>query len=212
MDFNFIFISSRSVTIELLNRDIYSTNEYSIYLDDDLFASNFDNENYKNDNNEEEDLLGKYKSRDEELFEDNNNDKDNDNEDDLVNNDYDSNKVNKKGENLAKYKDMEINLNDFNFVVDNEDKKNKHVNDNNILNDINDGNINDKNDKKEINNNESNKDCINNENNVDKKNIEEKQEIDNTYNWVNFWKKSLEKETNSYLNNIGEEAMNDLLE
>ena len=179
---------------------------------DDLFASNFDNENYKNDNNEEEDLLGKYKSRDEELFEDNNNDKDNDNEDDLVNNDYDSNKVNKKGENLAKYKDMEINLNDFNFVVDNEDKKNKHVNDNNILNDINDGNINDKNDKKEINNNESNKDCINNENNVDKKNIEEKQEIDNTYNWVNFWKKSLEKETNSYLNNIGEEAMNDLLE
>lgn len=40
MDFNFIFISSRSVTIELLNRDIYSTNEYSIYLDDDLFASN----------------------------------------------------------------------------------------------------------------------------------------------------------------------------
>ena len=36
--------------------------------------------------------------------------------------------------------------------------------------------------------------------------------IDNTYNTVNFWKQTLEKENNSYINNLGEEALNELSE
>ncbi len=39
MDFNFIFVSSRSFTIELVNKDVYSTNEYSLYLNDNLYAA-----------------------------------------------------------------------------------------------------------------------------------------------------------------------------
>lgn len=37
MDFNFIFKSSTSVTIELVNNDIYLTQDYSIYLNDQLY-------------------------------------------------------------------------------------------------------------------------------------------------------------------------------
>ena len=71
---------------------------------DDLFA--------KDDNNDEnEALLGS------------NNDKENNNEDnnngDLVNINDDAHKNSKE---MAKFKDMEINLNDFNFTNDNEDK------------------------------------------------------------------------------------------
>ena len=36
--------------------------------------------------------------------------------------------------------------------------------------------------------------------------------IDETYNSVNFWKNTLENENNSYINNIGEEALKDLTE
>ena len=65
---------------------------------------------------------------------------------------------------MANYKDMEININDFNF----EDKEE------------------------------------NNNGNEDKEN--------NEFNFVNYWKNDLEKEKNSYVNTLGEEAMKDLLE
>ena len=83
--------------------------------DDD---SLFDN---ANDNDETEDLLGKYKSRDEELFEDINKNEDNE---DLVINDFNDNyEINKNDKEMAKFKDMEINLNEFNFIDENENKK-----------------------------------------------------------------------------------------
>ena len=40
MDFNTIFISSRSVTIELVNDDIFETTAYSIFLNDQLYLEN----------------------------------------------------------------------------------------------------------------------------------------------------------------------------
>ena len=156
---------------------------------DDLF----ENENNNNENNEEEDLLGRYKSRDEELFEDNNH---NDENDDLVNNDInDDYGINKKDKDMAKYKDMEINLNDFNFI---DDKENKKDEDNN--NDTNNDNGNENKDDNNINDINDNKE---NENKI---------EIDETYNTVNYWKNSIEKENNSYMNNLSEEALNELLE
>ena len=144
--------------------------------DDD---SLFDN---ANDNDETEDLLGKYKSRDEELFEDINKNEDNE---DLVINDFNDNyEINKNDKEMAKFKDMEINLNEFNFIDENENKKEED--------DINNEN--------------------NNENHFDKKENVELIKIDKIYNSVNFWKNSLENESNSYINNIGQEALNDLLE
>ena len=144
--------------------------------DDD---SLFDN---ANDNDETEDLLGKYKSRDEELFEDINKNEDNE---DLVINDFNDNyEINKNDKEMAKFKDMEINLNEFNFIDENENKKEEV--------DINNEN--------------------NNENHFDKKENVELIKIDKIYNSVNFWKNSLENESNSYINNIGQEALNDLLE
>ena len=144
--------------------------------DEELFEDN-------NKNEDNEDLLGKYKSRDEELFEDNNKNEDNE---DLVNNDIkdikDNYEINRKEKEMAKFKDMEINLNEFNFVDDNEDKKKEK--------DINNENYENISDKKE----------------------EEKMIIDETYNSVNFWKNTLENENNSYINNIGEEALKDLTE
>jgi hypothetical protein len=141
--------------------------------DDD---SLFDN---ANDNDETEDLLGKYKSRDEELFEDINKNEDNE---DLVINDFNDNyEINKNDKEMAKFKDMEINLNEFNFIDENENKK------------------------EEV-------DINNNENHFDKKENVELIKIDKIYNSVNFWKNSLENESNSYINNIGQEALNDLLE
>ena len=179
---------------------------------DDLFDNTYDND-INNGNNEEEDLLGGYKSRDEELYGDNNNNKEeevenllggyksrdedlfgdnnnninnNDEKINLVNNDVgDSYKINKNSKNLINT-DMEININDFQFV-DDEIKNDKHDNENN--------------------NNEENKDQE-----IINKNKEIDDIIDNIYNSVNYWKKSLEKENNSYLNNIGKEALNDLLE
>ena len=38
MSFNIIFQSSRSVTIELNNKDIFNTSEYSVYVNDELYA------------------------------------------------------------------------------------------------------------------------------------------------------------------------------
>ena len=40
MDFNIIFKSSTSVTLELLNNDIYLTQEYSLYLNNELYLDN----------------------------------------------------------------------------------------------------------------------------------------------------------------------------
>jgi len=81
---------------------------------DDLFAKD-------DNNNENEALLGV------------NNDKENNNEDnnndDLVNTNDD---VHKKNEEMAKFKDMEINLNDFNFTNDREYKTNEQNKQDNI--------------------------------------------------------------------------------
>ena len=193
-EWNTFFKDNISNIIKVYEEKLYDNKNTNISFSDskdDLFAHN--NENDKNDNNnEEEDLLSGYKSRDEEIFEDHTNYKENDkdNEDDFVNNDYDIKKENKKDIDMAKFKDMEININDFNFVDDNEDKKDIDINDNN-------------------------KDDKNNPNNQSiesSKENEEKSEIDDSYNSVNYWKNSLEKENNSYLNNIGEEAMKDLLD
>ena len=152
---------------------------------DDSKDDLFENEN-NNDNNEEEDLLGRYKSRDEELFEDNNH---NDENEDLVNNDInDDYGINKNNKDMSKYKDMEINLNDFDFIDDKDNKKD------------------DDNENKDDNNNKDNNIDLDNKEN------ENKIEIDEKYNTVNYWKKSIEKENNSYLNNLGEEALNELLE
>ena len=193
-EWNTFFKDYISNIIKVYEEKLYDNKNTNISFSDskdDLFAHN--NENDKNDNNnEEEDLLSGYKSRDEELFEDHTNYKeiDKDNEDDFVNNDYDIKKENKKDIDMAKFKDMEININDFNFVDDNEYKKDIDINDNN---------------KDDINK-------VNNQNIESSKENEEKSEIHDSYNSVNYWKSSLEKENNSYLNNIGEEAMNDLLD
>ena len=40
MDFNVIFVSSRSFTIELSNKDVYETKNYSIYLNDEFYIEN----------------------------------------------------------------------------------------------------------------------------------------------------------------------------
>ena len=170
--------------------------------DDDLFMNSFDDDIGNNNNEEKENLLGRYKNRDEELFDDNiniNTNTNNGEDDDLVNNDI--NEINDQNTNIKnnnknidknlRNTDMEINLNDFMFMDDNEDK-NK------------DENKNDKNYNDNSNNNDKS-DNINKEN-------EEINNIDYTYNTVNFWKKTLEKENNSYINNLGEEAMNDLSE
>ena len=66
---------------------------------------------------------------------------------------------------MAQYKDMEVNINDFNF---------------------------------------------NENDNITEENGEGKE--DNEFNYVNYWKNDLEKENNSYVNILGEEAMKDLLE
>ena len=66
---------------------------------------------------------------------------------------------------MAQYKDMEVNINDFNF---------------------------------------------NENDNITEENGEGKE--DNEFNYVNYWKNDLEKEKNSYVNILGEEAMKDLLE
>ena len=73
----------------------------------------------------------------------------------------DNNENNKK--NMAHYKDMEININDFNLDEE-----------------------------------------INSDKNEEKNNDE--------FNTVNFWKNNLEKEKNSYVNIVGEDAMKELLE
>ena len=160
-------------------------------IDDDLFIKD---ENIKD--NDDEDLLGinnkRYKSRDEEIFGDNSNEH---NDDDLVNIGInykdDFNKKN-KDEDMAKFKDMEININYFKF-----DNENKNKNIENIKNE----------DEVEDDKNKENNEIKNIKNeNEDNANVE----IDNQYNTVNYWKFSLEKENNSYLNNIGEEALNEL--
>ena len=74
---------------------------------------------------------------------------------------------NDNGKNMANFKDMEININEYNFGV------------------------NDKEDVNNINNNE---------------------EENSEFNYVNYWKNDLEKEQNSYYNKIGEDAMKDLLD
>ena len=66
---------------------------------------------------------------------------------------------------MAQYKDMEVNINDFNF---------------------------------------------NENDNITEENDKGKE--DNEFNYVNYWKNDLEKEKNSYVNILGEEAMKDLLE
>ena len=212
--------------------DLFANNDAEDLLagykskDEDLFGDNNNNKNeeedllgaYKsrdeelfgggNNNNEEEDLLGGYKSRDEELFGEPNNNEDD--KDDLVNIDDDRNDKNDKNNfnkinnnNINNRKlistDMEINLNDFNFVDEVEEKKNDKIKNDEIKSD--DNNVN--------NVNKENKD--NEVKNANKEN-EEKNDTNNTYNSVNFWKNSLEKENNSYLNNLGEEALNDLSE
>ena len=192
-EWNTFFKDNISSIIKIYEEKLYDNKNTNISFSDskdDLFVHNDDDKN--DNNNEEEDLLSGYKSRDEELFEDNTNykEKDKDKEDDFVNNDYDIKKENKKDKDMAKFKDMEINLNDFNFVDDNEDKKGTDINYNN---------------KHDINN-------VNNQNIESSKENEEKSEIEDSYNSVNYWKSSLEKDNNSYLNNIGEEAMNDLLD
>ena len=192
-EWNTFFKDNISSIIKIYEEKLYDNKNTNISFSDskdDLFVHNNDDKN--DNNNEEEDLLSGYKSRDEELFEDNTNykEKDKDKEDDFVNNDYDIKKENKKDKDMAKFKDMEINLNDFNFVDDNEDKKDTDINYNN---------------KHDINN-------VNNQNIESSKENEEKSEIEDSYNSVNYWKSSLEKDNNSYLNNIGEEAMNDLLD
>ena len=192
-EWNTFFKDNISSIIKIYEEKLYDNKNTNISFSDskdDLFVHNDDDKN--DNNNEEEDLLSGYKSRDEELFEDNTNykEKDKDKEDDFVNNDYDIKKENKKDKDMAKFKDMEINLNDFNFVDDNEDKKDTDINYNN---------------KHDINN-------VNNQNIESSKENEEKSEIEDSYNSVNYWKSSLEKDNNSYLNNIGEEAMNDLLD
>ena len=206
-EWNDFFRDHISNKIKLYEGKLYDQkNNLDDSRDDALFCNDFEHDN--NNDNETEDLLGKYKSRDEELFEDNN--KYDDNED-LVNNDindindkddkYDKYDIHKKEKDMAKFKDMEININDFNFIEDNEEKKidikkNYNANDND--------NDNQNRDLNEIKNE--------NENVLDDKENEDKIEIENKYNSVNYWKNSLEKENNSYLNNLGEEALNDLLE
>ena len=166
--------------------------------DDDLFMNSFDNDVDINNNIN--------KNKDEELFDDNININSNINsnnkyeeDDDLVINDINEISVNNNknvNKNLQST-DMEINLNDFLFVDDTENKnKNK------------DENINEK-----SNNDNTNYNDNNNNTNINKENEnEEKNSIDNTYNTVNFWKQTLEKENNSYINNLGEEALNELSE
>ena len=75
---------------------------------DDLFAKD-------DNNNETEALLG--------TNNDNENKNEENNNDDLVNT---NDEVHKKNKEMAKFKDMEINLNDFNFTNDNEDKTDEH--------------------------------------------------------------------------------------
>ena len=36
--FNIIFTSSTSITLELVNSDVYNTKEYDVYLNDILYA------------------------------------------------------------------------------------------------------------------------------------------------------------------------------
>ena len=215
-----------------INDDLFANNDAEDLLggykskDEDLFGDNSNNKNeeedllggYKsrdeelfdggNNNNEEEDLLGGYKSRDEELFGESNNNEDD--KDDLVNIDDDRhdkndknnfNKINNNNINNRELisTDMEINLNDFNFVTEVEEKKNYEIKNDEIKSDDNNAN----------NVNKENKD--NEVKNANKEN-EEKNDTNNAYNSVNFWKNSLEKENNSYLNNLGEEALNDLSE
>ena len=157
-EWNYFFKDNISNKIKIYEDKLYDKKNNLDDSRDDLFVNDFEYDNINN-NNETEDLLGKYKSRDEELFEDNN--KYDDNED-LFNNDINDIK------DMAKFKDMEINLNDFNFI---------------------------NNSQKQENDNEK-----------------DKNENENKYNSVNYWKNSLEKENNSYLNNLGEEALKDLLD
>ena len=185
-EWNNFFKDNISNLIKMYEEKLYDNKNTNLSLNnskDNLFQNNNESDKNNNDNNEEEDLLSGYKSRDEDLFEDNTNYKehDNDNDEDLVNNDYDINKENKKDIDMAKFKDMEINLNDFNFNDDNINKKDIDIISNNYKYNIN-------------------------------KESEDNNIINNNYNSVNYWKSSLEKQNNSYLNNIGEEAMNDLLE
>ena len=77
------------------------------------------------------------------------------------NNAFEDNNENKQ--NMANYKDMEININEFNLD-----------------------------------------EVINMDKNEEKDNDE--------FNTVNYWKNDLEKEKNSYVNIIGEEAMKELLD
>ena len=168
--------------------------------DDDLFMNSFDNDVDINNNVN--------KNKDEELFDDNVNINSNSNnnnkyeeDDDIVNNDINEINVNNNNKNVNKNlqnTDMEINLNDFLFVDDTENKNKNKDKDDNINDKCNNDNTND-------NDNDNNNKNINKEN-------EEKNSIDNTYNSVNFWKQTLEKENNSYINNLGEEALNELSE
>ena len=223
-EWNDFFRDHISNKIKLYEGKLYDQkNNLDDSRDDDLFCNDFEHDN--NNDNETEDLLGKYKSRDEELFEDNN--KYDDNED-LVNNDindindkddkYDKYDIHKKEKDMAKFKDMEININDFNFIEDNEEKKidiQKKYNDSDNDNVNDNDNNNNNNDKDKDNQNRDLNEIKNeneNENVLDNKENEDKIEIENKYNSVNYWKNSLEKENNSYLNNLGEEALNDLLE
>ena len=159
---------------------------------DDLFVNGYNNDD-NNNNNETENLLGRYKGKDQELFENFNRFDENE---DIVNNGIDNDyEIKKKDRDMAKFKDMEINLNDFNFSDYNDDEK-KNDNNENINNTKKDGNN------------------INNENILDnkEKENEDKNEVNFEYNSVNYWKNSLEKENNSYLNNLGEDALKDLIE
>ena len=144
--------------------DIKNANNNMSEKDDDLFynpMNDIDNDN--NDNNgEKENLLGFGNKR---YF-----NKDNSNKFSFDDDNNDNN-------NLANYKDMEININDFNFNVNEKDEKEEDIKD------------------------------IKEENN----NLNKEEEF-NEFNSVNYWKNDLEKEKNSYVNLIAEDAMKELLE
>ena len=150
-EWKYFFSEKISNIIKLYEEDLYdekkANNNGTSEKDDDLFYNPLNDINNGDKNKEEnEQLLGLgnkryYDGGNKFNFEDDNNDK----------------------ENMANFKDMEININDLNL------EEEIYIN------------------KKEENNNDE-------------------------FNTVNFWKNDLEKEKNSYVNIIGEEAMNELLD
>jgi len=134
--------------------------------------------------------------KDDDLFYNPMNDIDNDN------NDNNGEKENLLGFGNKRYFNKD-NLNKFSYDDDNDNNNKNLANYKDMEININDFNFNEnEKDEKE----EDIKDIKDDNNNVNK------EEENNDFNSVNYWKNDLEKEKNSYVNIIGEDAMKELLE